>query len=125
MKVQSKTAHKFAAILLAAAILGACSGGASSNGNGPPDGENGGASSPKDIPKIYIYQNTGALNHKPEGSLPAKLEEMKQMYIDVLGIEPIAIVPPQGSAAEKLNLIHCADRLSGRTPVRTERGCTG
>jgi ABC-type glycerol-3-phosphate transport system substrate-binding protein len=105
MKLQSKTAHKIAAILLAAAMLGACSGGTSSGGDASSDGADGGASGKKDIPKIYIYQNTGALNHKPEGSLPAKLEEMKQMYIDVLGIEPIAIVPPQGSAEEKLNLM--------------------
>ena len=55
--------------------------------------------------KIYIYQNTGALNQKPEGSIPDALEEMKQMYMDELGIEPIAIVPPKGSEGEKLNLL--------------------
>ncbi|KRE82571.1 ABC transporter substrate-binding protein [Paenibacillus sp. Soil766] len=64
-------------------------------------------SEPKVIPKIHIYQNTGALNAKPEGSVPEKLEEMKKMYIDKLGIEPSTIVPPQGAdaAKEKLNLL--------------------
>ncbi|TLS53335.1 extracellular solute-binding protein [Paenibacillus antri] len=97
-----------------AAMLAACSAGTSSGGEGQGADETPGTANetpktneaePKEIPKIYIYQNTGALNQKPEGSLPAKLEEMKRMYIEELGIEPIAIVPPNGAAEEKLNLM--------------------
>lgn len=100
-------AKLLAAVLVTAMVLAACASG--NQGNGLSGEESGGgnqtAAGQTEIPKIYIYQNTGALNQKPEGSLPAKLEEMKQMYIEELGIEPIAIVPPQGSAVEKLNLM--------------------
>jgi putative aldouronate transport system substrate-binding protein len=89
--------------LLAASTLAACSGGADS-GKGAP-GETPNAGTPKEAPKIYIYQNSGALNQKPEGSVPAALEEMKKMYVEKLNIEPIAIVPPKGAAEEKLNLL--------------------
>ncbi|SDD07369.1 ABC-type glycerol-3-phosphate transport system, substrate-binding protein [Paenibacillus sp. UNCCL117] len=89
--------------LLAASTLAACSGGAdSAKGTTEKDPQ---AEAPKETPKIYIYQNSGALNQKPEGSVPAALEEMKKMYVDKLNIEPIAIVPPKGAADEKLNLL--------------------
>ncbi|WP_248924587.1 extracellular solute-binding protein [Paenibacillus hamazuiensis] len=90
--------------LLAATTLAACSG-SSGSGQTKGAGETAKAGEPKSMPKIYIYQNTGALNQKPEGSIPEKLEEMKKMYMEKLGIEPIAIVPPKGSEAEKLNLL--------------------
>lgn len=103
-----KVIHVSMIAVLAAALLAACAENSPNN-----EGSQGTTNKPvtpneevkKDIPKIYIYQNTGALNQKPEGSLPAKLKEMQEMYIEELGIEPIAIVPPKGSEAEKLNLM--------------------
>ncbi|MBB3131248.1 ABC-type glycerol-3-phosphate transport system substrate-binding protein [Paenibacillus rhizosphaerae] len=97
-----KKAGAVTAALLTAVALTACSGG---NGNNPAPTATESGGPTKELPKIYIYQNTGALNQKPEGSVPEKLEEMKQHYMDTLGIEPIAIVPPTGSAEEKLNLM--------------------
>lgn len=88
-------------VALAASALAACSGGASKEAAGGSSKTGDSA----EMPKIYIYQNTGALNQKPEGSVPEKLEEMKKMYMDKLHIEPIAIVPPKGSEGEKLNLL--------------------
>lgn len=86
--------------------LAACTGGGSGGSGG--DGDTAGSKEVSgdsnkgsgEMAKIYIYQNTGALNQKPEGSIPDALEEMKQMYMDELGIEPIAIVPPKGSEAK-------------------------
>ena len=93
-----------AAMAVALAACGSGNSGKEAQSSGPaPSAPT--ASGKQEIPKIYIYQNTGALNQKPEGSLPAKLEEMKQLYIEELGIEPIAIVPPKGAAEEKLNLM--------------------
>ncbi|MDF2958925.1 MAG: transporter substrate-binding protein [Paenibacillus sp.] len=102
-------------VTLAASTLAACSSsvnntGEASNGT-PKPGE------AKSMPKIYIYQNTGALNQKPEGSVPEKLEEMKKMYMEKLNIEPIAIVPPKGSEGEKLNLL-----LGSKDEVDTFQG---
>lgn len=104
-----------AVVMLSAFTLAACS---NSDSKGAAS-ETPKANEPKVIPKIYIYQNTGALNAKPEGSVPDKLEEMKKMYIDKLGIEPIAIVPPQGAdaAKEKLNLL-----LGSKDEVDTFQG---
>jgi len=102
---------KFAQITLTAMLvlaIAACGGGGS-GGNGTSTGsksaDGGSSKGSGEMPKIYIYQNTGALNQKPEGSVPDALEEMKQMYMEELGIEPIAIVPPKGSEGEKLNLL--------------------
>ncbi|MDQ0915054.1 extracellular solute-binding protein [Paenibacillus sp. V4I5] len=95
-----------AIVLLSAFTLAACSSGTTTDPKGTANESPKGNTS-KVIPKIYIYQNTGALNQKPEGSVPEKLEEMKKMYMEKLGIEPIAIIPPQGGDAskEKLNLL--------------------
>lgn len=97
-----------------ALMIGACS--------STPEGQQGespnaseGAS--EEIPKIYIYQNTGALNQRPEGSVPDALKEMQEMYKEELGIEPIAIVPPKGSEGEKLNLL-----LGSRDEIDTFQG---
>ncbi|WP_199613969.1 extracellular solute-binding protein [Paenibacillus alkalitolerans] len=96
---------------LIAVSIAACSssppgsGETQSSAEGKTANEPAAPSEKKEIPKIYIYQNTGALNQKPEGSMPEKLKEMQQMYIEELGIEPIAIVPPKGSESEKLNLM--------------------
>jgi putative aldouronate transport system substrate-binding protein len=91
---------------LSALTLAACSSGTASDTKGTTNETSMGNKS-KEMPKIYIYQNTGALNEKPEGSVPEKLEEMKKMFMEKLNIEPIAIVPPQGADAskEKLNLL--------------------
>ncbi|MBD2871857.1 type 2 periplasmic-binding domain-containing protein [Paenibacillus arenilitoris] len=85
---------------LGAALLASCSGEGGGNAADREGGEKGAT-------PIYIYQNTGALNAKPEGSVPAELEKMKQHYVEKLNIEPIAIIPPQGgdAAKEKLNLL--------------------
>ncbi|MFK7692146.1 extracellular solute-binding protein [Paenibacillus sp. HJGM_3] len=87
---------------LAASTLAACSSTSEGDAKSSPDSSK---TADKAIHKIYIYQNTGALNQKPEGSVPDKLEEMKKMYMEKLKIEPIAIVPPKGAEAEKLNLL--------------------
>jgi putative aldouronate transport system substrate-binding protein len=98
---------------LTAASLAACSdGSAKDEGKGTASGTAKPADSAKPTEKkaptkIYIYQNTGAVNAKPEGSVPEELEKMKKLYMEKLNIEPIAIVPPQGGDAskEKLNLL--------------------
>ncbi|ULL13656.1 extracellular solute-binding protein [Paenibacillus sp. H1-7] len=103
--VSKKTISLSVIVALSASALAACSGsGTSGTANQGKEASNGNGEA-KALPKIYIYQNTGALNQKPEGSVPEKLEEMKKMYVDKLGIEPIAIVPPKGSEGEKLNLL--------------------
>jgi putative aldouronate transport system substrate-binding protein len=91
-------------VALSAVTLAACSGTTTDN-KGTVNEAAKGNETTKEMPKIYIYQNTGALNQKPEGSVPQQLEEMKKMYMDKLKIEPIAIVPPKGSEGEKLNLL--------------------
>lgn len=82
--------------------MAACSG---SPGSSAEEGKNNQEAKPEEMPKIYIYQNTGALNQRPEGSVPDALTEIQTMYKEQLGIEPIAIVPPKGSEGEKLNLL--------------------
>lgn len=95
-------------VIMASMIaLTGCSGSGSSNTEGSADSGN------SKITQIYIYQNSGVLDTgRPEGSDPDKLKEMQQMYVEKLGIEPIAIVPPKGSETEKLNiLLSSKDRL--------------
>jgi ABC-type glycerol-3-phosphate transport system substrate-binding protein len=90
--------------VLSVALLTSCSGKSNEAGANANAVNQGGEKSPT---PIYIYQNTGSLNAKPEGSVPAELEKMKKHYIEKLNIEPIAIIPPQGgdAAKEKLNLL--------------------
>lgn len=81
-------------LLMSFLLLAACS---SKDSSGDED-ENG-------VPKIYIYSNTGSLNDRPEGSSKDALEEIRQHIIDEAGVHPVAIVPPKGTATEKLNLL--------------------
>lgn len=107
--------RKSAALLLGTALLTVSTVACSSNADTaskPADspaastGKTGGEA-PKAMPKIYIYQNSGALNARPEGSVPEKLEEMKKLYMDKLHIDATAYVPPKGADAanQKLNLM--------------------
>ncbi|UUZ96369.1 hypothetical protein LJK87_19860 [Paenibacillus sp. P25] len=58
-------------VALAASALAACSGGASKEAAGGSSKTGDSA----EMPKIYIYQNTGALNQKPEGAFPRSLRK--------------------------------------------------
>jgi len=63
---------------------------------------------PKAIAKVYIYTNTGGgmLQFHQEGSQPDKLKLLTEYIKQQVGIEPVGIVAPAGTAAtEKLNLL--------------------
>lgn len=62
-----------------------------------------------EIPKVYIFQSSGAYNGSSGGSKPENLEEIRKYIIDKVGVEPVAIIPPAGTASEKLNLILSSD----------------
>lgn len=59
----------------------------------------------KEIPKVYIFQNSGAYNGSSGGSKAENLEEVKKYIIEKAGVEPVVIIPPSGTESEKLNLI--------------------
>ncbi len=59
-----------------------------------------------DVPVITIYNNSGTLQFDSGGSNPEILEEVTQYIVDAIGVRPVVIVPPGGSATlEKLNLL--------------------
>lgn len=89
-------------------LLAGCSGGTTSESNSPANGATAGGAgaASRDLPKVYFYSNNGTLaNEAPQGSDPERLEEMKQLIRDKVGIDPVAIVPPKGTEVEKLNLL--------------------
>jgi outer membrane biogenesis lipoprotein LolB len=57
-----KVASATAIVVLSAFTLAACSGSASDNKGSASDAPKGNSPKPKEIQKVYIYQNTGALN---------------------------------------------------------------
>ncbi len=61
------------------------------------------------VPKVYIFQNSGAYNGSNGGSKPEALEEVRKYIKDNAGVEPVAITPPAGTEAEKLNLMLSSD----------------
>jgi putative aldouronate transport system substrate-binding protein len=69
----------------------------------------GAASNDQTKQKVYIFQNSGAYNGSSGGSNADKLEEVKKFITDASGVEPIVIIPPAGSATEKLNLLLSSD----------------
>lgn len=97
-----------AAVLALAAALAGCGG---SGGGDSPEGAANGSEPNRtpastETPKIYIYQNFSGMNPQmPEGSDPERLTEMTRLVVEKTGIEPVAIVPPKGSEAQKLNLM--------------------
>ena len=60
----------------------------------------------KTIPKVYYISNSGKLAAtQTSNSTKEALEALKAYIIEKTGIEPIPIIPPKGSEAEKLNLM--------------------
>lgn len=98
--------RKSAALWLGAVLLTGSSVACSSQTNSA-DGGKAAGEAVKAMPKVYIYQNSGVLNARPEGSTPEKLEEMKKYYMEKLNIDATAYVPPKSTDAanQKLNLM--------------------
>jgi len=64
------------------------------------------SSKSKVIPKVYVYNNSGAMQSGITSN-PAKLESIKKVIVDEIGVEPVIIVPPTDvdGAKQKLNLL--------------------
>ena len=59
---------------------------------------------PGEVPEVWVWPSISLT--RAEGSDPVKLAEVQQNIIDAIGVKPMAIVPPGGSAnREKINLL--------------------
>ncbi|MDF2959534.1 MAG: extracellular solute-binding protein [Paenibacillus sp.] len=100
---QTKLVKAGAATLLTVSLMAGCSSGTGTSVDSGDKKE--GTAVP--VPKVTFYSNSGALNDKPQGSDAARLEEVGKLIRDQVGIDAVAIVPPNNAdtAREKLNLL--------------------
>lgn len=94
------------ATIVSISLLAGCSSGGSSGETGEKGAS--ATSGAKAAPaKVTFYSNSGALNDMPQGSDAARLDEVKKLIMEQIGVDVNAIVPPANgdTAKEKLNLL--------------------
>ena len=87
-------------------ILASCQPSAPTQAPAAPTQAGAATAAPKGpAPKVHLWSNMVALV-RPEGSDPEALEMVKNYIVEKVGVEPVANIPPAGTAgAEKLNLM--------------------
>nr|WP_309098635.1 extracellular solute-binding protein [Fredinandcohnia onubensis] len=85
-------------MFMALVLVVGCQGAKSSSSEEKTEGSD-------DIPEVTIYNNSAALKLKPEGSEPEAFKEVQEYIQEETGVKVNAIVPPQGSKTEKLNVL--------------------
>lgn len=87
-------------LVVATLLLAGCSSGSSKDKKSEGSGQS------KTIPKIYVYNNSGAMQSGITSN-PQKLEAIKKVIIEETGVEPVIIVPPTDAndATQKLNIL--------------------
>lgn len=79
-----------------------------------------------EVQQVYVYANAGNLSSVTDSSLPEAVEEVRQAIIDEIGIEVMAIIPPKGSEADRLNIMLASneslDLFSGSMMLHQSKG---
>ncbi|MBP1990104.1 extracellular solute-binding protein [Paenibacillus eucommiae] len=92
--------------VLMVAALAACSSTGTSGKPETTDAKDGsGTTKPGEAEKVYVYANSGNLNHASTLSKQEDYEAVRQEIIRQSGFEIVPIIPPKSQEGEKLNLL--------------------